>query len=118
MTKTEPNRIWGENYEKKIIKELGGRHVPGSGSTAELKEDGDFPGMKLQVKGGQGKSISIQAKDLSNLQENALNCGKVPVLFFGMPYQNEEWIAFPKWFMRNSALLRDLALGIREEEEI
>lgn len=109
--KVKSNREWGEEYEKKVIKRLGGRHIPGSGSTAELKEDGDFPGIKLQVKGTQGDSVVIKVKDMGNLQKNSMNCGKIPVLFMGAPYQGEEWIAFPEWFLKTTQFWSDLING-------
>jgi hypothetical protein len=116
---SKTNREVGEAYERLKIKELGGRHVSGSGSSRELKEDGDFPGAKLQVKSTTTRSITLQGKDLVNLQENAMNCGKTPVLLFGINHGeiSEEWVAVPLWMVRNSTWLNTtLFPDVREEK--
>ena len=95
------NREIGDQYEKEIAEELGGKLIQGSGSIRERKEDIDFPKMRMQVKSTSKESISITLKDLYHLEEHAMDCGKIPAYLFAVGGKKAEWIAFPLWMIED-----------------
>jgi len=113
--KTKLNREIGDQYERAKAKELGGRRVSGSGSTKELKQDINFNRAKMQVKYTEKDSISIKYKDLHQCQEDAMNCGKVPLFLIGVKAAQEEWIMLPKWYVKNQDWWKSL-VGTDEPE--
>ncbi len=99
-----------DRREKRLAKEEGGKRVAGSGSTPFKKEDVEFKGVLLQDKRTAGRSISVKIDDLYNLEYHAMNAGKVPVFSFLFGAE-QEWIAFPRWWLKNQAWWRDLKAG-------
>lgn len=99
-----------DKREKKIAQESGGRRVSGSGSSAELKGDITYRGVLRQDKRTGRESIGIKLADLIKIEFEAMNRGKVPVFSIGFDGQNQEWVAFPDWWLRNQTwwkVLRD-----------
>ena len=93
-----------DRLEKKLAKRLGGRRVPGSGSTRTRKQDVRFDGALMQVKSTGKESISLKLTDLRQLVTDAMNADKTPVFLFtftGPEVHNDEWICLPLWWAKN-----------------
>lgn len=72
------SKFWRRN-EKKVMKEMGLKPVPGSGSHWLNKEDGESEFVLAQLKSTKKASISLKLIDIKTLYENAAVVDKMPV---------------------------------------
>lgn len=100
-----------DRREKKIAKESGGIRVSGSGSTAENKGDVKYSGVLRQDKRSGKGSIPIKLSELIKIEFQAMNRGKVPVFSVGFDGQDQEWIAFPNWWLKDQQWWKELRDG-------
>lgn len=85
MAKRRLNRYWTKN-EKKVMRKLGLRPVPGSGSGELLKEDGENDYIICQLKSTEATSISVKRLDVEKLLYHAELYNKIPV--FAIQFMN------------------------------
>lgn len=103
-----------DRREEWLAKELGGKRVSGSGSSKEKKGDNRFTHALLEDKRTAAKSISIQSSWLEKIEQEALNCGKLPVFSFGFDGRVPEewdntWVSFPIWWLKDQEWWKELA---------
>ena len=85
MAKRRLNRYWTKN-EKEVMRKLGLRPVPGSGSGELLKEDGENDYIICQLKSTEATSISVNRLDVEKLLYHAELDNKIPV--FAIQFMN------------------------------
>ena len=70
---------WYRNNEKSVMKMLGLKPTPNSGSGWLVKEDGQNENVLCQLKSTDAHSIKIQLQDLQTLEYNAGVAHKLPL---------------------------------------
>ena len=85
MAKKRLNRYWTSN-EKQVMRKLGLRPVPGSGSGELLKEDGENDFVICQLKSTEATSIKISRIDVEKLLYHAELDNKIPI--FAIQFMN------------------------------
>ena len=100
-----------DKREKKLAKEEGIKRVVASGSTPMKKEDLASKGVLIQDKRSGGQSIRIYQQDLELLEHHAMNTGKVPLLSFAFDNTDIDYVAFPRWWLRNQTWWQKLKEG-------
>ena len=90
-----------DRREEWLAKELGGKRVAGSGSSREKKGDVKFGHFLMEDKRTAGKSLAIQVAWLEKIEREALACGKTPVFSFGFDKCEQDWVAFPLWWVKS-----------------
>ena len=85
MAKRRLNRYWTSN-EKQVMRKLGLRPVPGSGSGEILKEDGENDYILCQLKSTEAASISVNRLDIEKLLYHSELDNKIPV--FAIQFMN------------------------------
>lgn len=78
MAKRRLSRYWTKN-EKEVMRKLGLRPVPGSGSGELLKEDGENDYIICQLKSTEATSINVKRLDVEKLLYHAELYNKIPV---------------------------------------
>lgn len=92
-----------DRREEWLAKELGGKRVAGSGSSKEKKGDIKFAHVLMEDKRTAGKSLAIQVAWLEKIEREALACGRIPAFSFGFDASDQQWIAFPRWWLRDES---------------
>lgn len=88
--------------EEEAAKLIGGRRRKGSGSAPGLPGDAVSDRFLVECKYTARKSISIDLEGLRDLEENALNAGKIPFLVFGQDdgeRVKHQWVAVPVYLI-------------------
>lgn len=85
MAKKRLNRYWTKN-EKDVMRKLGLRPVPGSGSGELLKEDGENDFVICQLKSTEAIAIKISRIDVEKLLYHAELDNKIPM--FAIQFMN------------------------------
>ena len=101
-------RNLGQQTERRILKKIGARRQPGSGSLPGFPNDGVKNRYLLEVKSTQRGSLGLKREWLETLEENAMVRGKIPalvIIFNDVPiglrattprgYGLEDWVAIP-----------------------
>lgn len=78
--------------EAEVMKRLGFRPTPNSGTGWLIKEDGDNEQAICQLKSTDKQSISIKQNDLHILEQHALESHKLPVFALQFLNLDEVWI--------------------------
>lgn len=104
-------RQLSDKREHQIAKEEGGRRVVASGSTSMKKEDVQYRGVLQQDKRSSSKSQSIKLEDFFKLEYHALNAGKLPVFSFAFDNTEIDYVAFPRWWLKDQGWWRELKKG-------
>lgn len=96
------SRELGDRDEQRIAQRFNGKVIAGSGSSAEKKGDVRIGRFLVQAKCTRAHSIGVKFKDLENIQDQALNCRKLPayfMTFYTGPDVISEWVALPSWIL-------------------
>lgn len=83
---------WYRKNEAEVMKSLGFKPTPNSGSGWVSKEDGENNYALCQLKSTDADSIRIQKKDLHTLEYNAAISHKIPVFAIQFIQGNETWL--------------------------
>lgn len=83
----------GKATERRVLKKIGARPQPNSGSTPGMPNDGVKGKYLIEVKSTVKKSMSIKEDWLMELEENALMHGKNPALV--LVFREKPWVVVP-----------------------